>query len=57
MILDERDRTVVDNFIGLYLEFLFKTLIVILIAQEQLIYFPGDVEDYIHEFSFYLNFN
>ena len=27
----------------------------ILTVQEQLIYFPGDIEDYIHEFAFYLN--
>lgn len=27
----------------------------ILTAQEQLMHFPGDVEDYIHEFAFYLN--
>lgn len=50
------ETVVAEHFIGLYLEFLFKTLTLILIAQQQLMCFPGD-DNHIHEFSLSLNFN
>lgn len=50
------ETVVAEHFIGLYLEFLFKTLTLILIAQQQLMRFPGD-DNHIHEFSLSLNFN